>query len=664
MTERKFNNLFLLFLFFCGAITFNTLIAQRTSKFEGIKTIYNGLTGQVAYDFSVKNKDTILNGNFDFLKSETDSTFENQINGFSITGHFKNGIKEKSWQFSNKVLSPANDIKMEGYHLKYLSNGVENAVDAYFTDGNAHKKWESRKLKIHNSEVTDTLFLSFSNFDNNHFSGDFFAVNPNLRIFGKTDEDGFLHGEWVFDYYGGQNNGVKEIRSFDKGVLIGHIIVKDGNEYEIKHIGLDKSIDDEGDWESIEVDSEFFDVIFQTNFGKKEKEGQSEFTDNIIQHSSSFLRKSIFSYIKINDNYIWSIIDDTKIQLPLLKIKKYPYSSDELVQIKEARENISKAKEIVNNYLKDPQVELNKHAYRELALYYEIYSEYIDEIVKLEKVFDLLSLPSYEFINREEIMPYIFEGLEYPSEVTFEFKDEIKQEKVEFPENLKVEDASIKSLAEHVNEILKMLKAKLEIVEPIIERNRKRFEIEDKEKELLLYRDSIKTLFSNTLEDENFNSLHQRYAETIINYSSNQFKEYAKLPIEKRIEKTDKLLNCLLTFIDSYNQFAILQEQKERIKEEYTRVVWNPFTFTDMEETVKERVYNAYNKDLIPFLLSDLNDNITCNKIELRLQNFTKVYEKMMVLRNQDTKEIERALRRVHDAKKIIEILSLELELN
>ena len=664
MTIKKIDQILIFILFFFGTIYYNIAIAQTNNHSEENYQLHNGMKGEVSYHFQIKNRDTIWNNGFEFNKSIKDSSDQKQLNGIHIAGNFKNGYKDQKWDFSSKQLTPSQDISINGYYLKYLSNGTENSVNAYFTNGNASRKWESKTVNITNSKIDDTLFLAQSFFDNNHFSGDFYSVKPGIRIIGQTDDDGFFHGEWIFEFDNKELKKIKEVRTFEKGILVDHTIEKDGEKYNIKHVGLDKTFDEDEVWVEIEADSDFFDIIFQTNFGKEKKDDTSELTDRIIQESNTFLKQSIISFVKSEDKAIWSITEDSNIKLPLLKIKKYAYTEEEKNLIDSALRNIHKSKTIVNNYLKDPQVELNKHSYKELALYYEIYSEYIDEIIKLEKVFNLFNLPSYEYINREKIMPYIFEEIHYPSEVTFEFKDEIKKEVIEFPENLKVEDATIKSLAQHANEILILLKAKLELVEPIIERNRKRFEIEDKEKELLLYRDSIKTLFSNTLEDENFNSLHHRYGENIISYSSNQFKEYAKLPIEERVEITDKLLNCLRRFIESYNQFTKLQEQTERIKEEYTRVVWNPFTFTDMDEIVKERVYNAYSKDLIPFLLDDLKNNITCNKIELRLQNFTKVYEKMMVLRNQDTKEIERALRRVHDPKKIIEILSLELELN
>lgn len=641
----------------------DVLNAQSIQKYNDSIVAYPELKGFASYDYVNRNNEEVKTGKFTFFFNSQDSLNEDYTNKIQVIGNYRQNFKTDNWQFIHKRFKPTGIPIIDGYSVIQKSSGVEHLVDVPFKNGIATGEGSVITNQIENSELHKNLFSASANFDKSNFIGAFEAKSDSLRITGEIDDDGLFTNTWTFEHER-DNERIVEKRYYEKGVLMSHKIIRKGVTYEIEHLGLSKNPDDDGEWITTNTNKDYFNIILRANIGKKADDRNTALTDAIIENSNLFLKQSLISFREFNHIDIWKINEDnTHIYLPKLRVRKFSYTLEEKELISTATKQINESKQIINQYLKNPQVELNKHSYKELALYYEIYSEYIDEIVKLEKVFDLLNLPSFEFINREEIMTYIFEGVDFPSEVTFEFKDEIKKEPVEFPENLKVEDATIKSLAQQADEILKMLKSKLEVVEPIIERNRKRFEIEDKEKELLLYRDSIKTLFSNAHEDENFNSLHQRYAETIISYSSNQFKEYAKLPIEKRIEKTDKLLNCLLIFIDSYNQFAILKEQTERIKEEYTRVVWNPFTFTDMEETVKERVYNAYSKYLIPFLLDDLKHNITCGKMEIRLQNFTKVYEKMMVLRNQDTKEIERALRRVHDPKKIIEILSLELEL-
>jgi hypothetical protein len=96
------------------------------------------------------------------------------------------------------------------------------------------------------------------------------------------------------------------------------------------------------------------------------------------------------------------------------------------------------------------------------------------------------------------------------------------------------------------------------------------------------------------------------------------------------------------------------------VKEEYTRVVWNPFTLTDMTETVKERVFNAYESYLIKHLNASLNSWIACNKVQLIRINFDQLTEKMMDLRKQDTKELEKNLKRLNDITQIIKLFDLQ----
>ncbi len=204
----------------------------------------------------------------------------------------------------------------------------------------------------------------------------------------------------------------------------------------------------------------------------------------------------------------------------------------------------------------------------------------------------------------------------------------------------------------------------MELVKPIIDRNRKRFEIVAKEQELLQKRDTIKHLFSNGNKDEKFNAMHARFAAVFIQNAEDIFVNYAKQEIENRIMRTDETMLCLDEFINAYSEMIKIQARLDRIDEVYTRVVWNPFTFTDMTETVKERLFNAYKNDLLPYLLADIGQNATCNSLAIRLQNMEVLYNRMRDLRDQDTKELERALRKVRDPNRIIELLSLTLELS
>ena len=653
----------ILFLFLMSLAVL-TVFGQNIRQLNDSMAIYPDLVGYTNYEYFIRDNQQIKDGKFTYFYNSQDTTDISYTNKILLNGRYKNNLKTDLWQFRSKRFKPTSIPIIDGYLVIHKSAGVEHIVNVSFVNGVATGNGLIETNLIEESELAKNLFKADATFKNNYFVGSFQAKNDSIKITGEVDENGLFSNVWIFEHVI-ENEPIIEKRYYQKGVLVRHEIERKGETSEIQHIGLSKNPDDEGEWLSLNANKDYFNIILRSNIGKKDKANNSELPDIIIERSNIFLKQSLVSFREFNDISIWNVNDDdTHINLPKLRVRKLPYTDEERKLISQAKAQISEAKSIINEFLKDPQAELNRYAYRELALYFEVYTEYLDELKKLEAVFELLSYPSLEFINRDELMPHIFEGTTFPEKVKFEFKDTVIIEKIEFPANLSVEDANISSLSAHVTELLETLIAKLEVVEPIIERNRKRFEIADKEEQLVVLRDTVQELFENEVNDENFNSLHVRYARLFIKASSENFRAYAKRPIDQRINLTDDLMTCLINFKDAYSSLIEIEKQKNNLAEDYKRIVWNPFTFTDMEEVVKERVFNAYKNILIPYLLDDLEKNITCEKLKGRLNNFILVYNKMKELRNQDTKELERSLRRVSDPKKIIELFALNLELD
>jgi hypothetical protein len=76
---------------------------------------------------------------------------------------------------------------------------------------------------------------------------------------------------------------------------------------------------------------------------------------------------------------------------------------------------------------------------------------------------------------------------------------------------------------------------------------------------------------------------------------------------------------------------------------------------------MKERVYLAFKDEVMTWYLSEVDQNISCGSNFDWKETFTTIYNRMIDLRSQDTKEIERALRGVQNPQRIISILGLDL---
>lgn len=640
----------------------HTLLAQETETKEDSITISNDFKGIVTFETFKKDGEVIKHKSYQLNADRLDPSSSDYFNKLSLKGDYNENDRDKAWKFSYKKLAPSKSVKIEDYKVVQLGTGEEYVINANFRKGKAEGEWNVANRIINNSSVDTATFKAQTQFKNNTILGELKSSCDSIDIRGQINDEGFFDGEWIFYHKNDADKSLSEHRMYEEGVLVAHRIKIEDETFDVNHVGLDKTADGEDElWEEVNINRDYFNIIFKTNFGVENDALSLDETNQLIGKSNAFLKYSIFSFGRFNEINIWQIDDGKDIEYPKLKVRKFPYSDEEKKQITEALKEIKESKKTVKNYLDDPQVDINKHSYREVALYFEIYSKIVDELDQLENVFNLFNHPSYAYINREKIIPYVFDGINYPDSVSFEYDDKKTTASVDFPQDLNSKEATFDRLFKAVQEINDFIEDKDEIVSPIIERNKKRAEIADQEELAIDKRDSVINLFSNKHSSENFNDYHKRFKTKVIDFTKEAFKRYAQQEIEKRIEAIDGLLNCFDAFINLYEKLESLPEKEAYIKELYTRTVWNPYTFTDMDETVKERVYNAFEKQILPHIIDDLYQSVNCEKVTVKTENIQLAYDKMKSLREQDTKQIEREIKRENDISKIIKAFSLSL---
>ena len=639
------------------------LCAQVTETVEDSITISEHLEGIITYDQYERQGEVIKHKNYLITADKLDRQDTNYFNKLVLEGTYHKNDRDKNWEYSFKRLTPSKSAKIDGYKVVQLGDGNEYVIKAKFDKGNANGDWEVFKRLISNSEIDTTTFKAKTAFKENTFLGTFESVCDSIEINGRIDELGFFDGEWIFHQKKDAKKTVSEHRIYEEGVLVEHRIQIDGNTFKVKHVGLDKTIGGEDEiWEEVNVSEDYFNIIFKTNFGVESDALSLEETNDLIGKSNAFLKYSIFSFGKHDDVNIWKIDDGKDIVYPKLKVRKFPYTDEEKEQIEGGLKLIKESTEIIEDYLNDPQVDINRYNYKEISLYYEIYKVYNRELKKLKNVFEKLNLYTYEYVNRDKILPYLLkDGIQYPDEITYEYDDQKLSEAYEFPEGISSDNRSIKKMNLHLEAINNSLIETKKQVEPIIEKNRKRAEIAEKESELVKKRDSIIDLFNDKENREDYNTYHESFKEDVNAFIMDRFKTYANKDVEERLDKTQFVIDCFKTIGTLYSKLVDLEEKKERIEESYKREVWSPVTYTYMTETIKERIYNAYKNYLLDKVVDDIKKSIGCEKLDEKMENISILYKEMMAIRDRDTSKEERALRRVKDADKILSILNIKL---
>lgn len=173
------------------------LLFSCISNIHGQRSTYKGnyvlddRSGTVEYEYIEINNERVLDGYFTF-------TYHN---GFgSLSGYFKNGLKDGPWVFAN-------------------GSGVYARKN--FKNGKLDGLCENGDLKL--------------NLKDNHFVGSFSYTNNRTTYTGQFNQNGYADGEWVIDSY---RSGIRHIRTlkWENGTLASDIEYDESTGKKIDHL--------------------------------------------------------------------------------------------------------------------------------------------------------------------------------------------------------------------------------------------------------------------------------------------------------------------------------------------------------------------------------------------------------------------------------------------
>ncbi len=667
----KFNaNSFLLIAVNCiwlfSLVTTSAFSQQSLSTIkEEIFKLTPELSGTANYSYYLDESKRIYHGPFYFNSSFQRNSF-NVDYTFSVElkGSFVKGLKNEDWSFSQSQLNPfgeAQGITGNGYFIKYPASGKMFRINGLFKSGDAQGLWTSGDYRLTNGRISDTTRLIQANLNKNMFQGAFSGFNDQFGVKGTVSEEGFIDGKWVINHNYGT---VVEERLYKEGVLIEHYISKDGIMFPIQHLGLD-AFDDS--FAEVEISNVYLDILYQTNVigsSAGSKKLSADYSKNLIAKSNAFIFESLNSFSYSDSLEVWKLTEGSStFNLPKIKVKINPYSSKEREMLVQIVDLLHESNALVDTFLLDSQVKISMHSVEKIAYHHSVLSIYEVQLKRLSNLIELLNQPSFEFVDRSTILPFLASDIQFPAEVSYFFGDEKKNKPAAFPAPLLAKELSISSVYNLIKEINAALNMEQNMVEPILSDMKKIAGIADKEETLLKKRDSIINSFENKLGADTFNQYHERYTEQVVSFIQKRFSSYAKLPIEKRLTLIESELDCFDQYLSFYAFLAKLPKRLNEIDDLYTRTVWNPFTLTDMQEKVKERIFTAYQKTLLPFLLDDLEQGMSC-AISNRMDNFSTLFSKMKLLREQDTQELEAKLKRTSSIEQIVQAFEINFNSN
>jgi hypothetical protein len=397
-------------------------------------------------------------------------------------------------------------------------------------------------------------------------------------------------------------------------------------------------------------------------FARKELKNKHSqlYSKDWLKDEKSHLSQSLNALVQLNGDSVWDQLEGMQsFDSPKLRLHRKELSAEDASNLDNLTRKFYSLKKGLEYYLKDEQKEFNQHINREVALHYAIFGELKDFIEHYDEIVEFLGSNRINYIDYTFAIAALFDPYEFRSDVQFEFGDERVSHKMQSFRTFNLTTFNLSSFIDYLTEIVDYFNELDGQTKPLVEENKQNLSIADQETDLVKLKDSINALYGS--DSQTRNDYHNRFGPGILAFVNSDFRRYVTLPVDERKNEIMNRLNCYRAYIRSYHELAKLADRVAGIEELYTRTTWNPFTFTDMDEIVKERVYNAYKGILLEYLLENLFKNYNCGSVSNKLDNFAILYRKMIELREQDTQDLERSLRRISDPTKVMEIFNLDL---
>jgi hypothetical protein len=652
MHSKSLNILFVILSLFSGTLA-NRLQAQNRESFSG-KHNLNGdkLEGVASFKFLITNKkDTILDGpfKFEFLKKEN-----GYIHALSYDGQYRNGQGNSNWSVSLKQLKSDSAFAIENFNIKYGASGTEKAIRAIFNQGVVSNKWVFTNRIIEGGEVRDTLFILTSTFKDGKPIGEIAAKQSHLQFTGTFDNQGYGNELWIFE-----NTKIeyKDITIFENGFFTGFESIERNNKKNtIKLIAPEKS----DGLDSVSI-VDFFQDIFPyfIQVWRQKLTWISEDVREMSDSGAAFIANAIEHFYKLDTLYIWSQVSGINVDpKDFGKILLYTYSKDK-EEDEFIKNQINKQREIqkkIATYKSHPQRSFGVLNEKDFAFQDKI----IDEFLRVSKinsnVLEFLGSPANKYISTDSLLQYIIPEIIFPKKIEFTFEESKQVDTFSFPATDFNKD--IQSIFEYLSAFEASFEGVFQKLENKLDRLLKESALSDLESELVRKRDSILFLFSSNNNEAN--EIHNSFFILMTSFTDDTFKEYAKLSIENKRDSIDYYLNCFESAINIYSEISDVPRKLKRIDDLFTRTIWNPYLMVDMEERVKERVYLAFENVLMPYVLNELKSNISCEHMRQNADKIQILYDRMLSIRDEDTREQERALRREKNVETIMGILKIE----
>jgi hypothetical protein len=626
--------------------------------------IFNNQAGNAEFEFKIgPDKSVIKEGKFNFSRTFVDSLRQSKVFKNFADGKYKHNLKDGKWYYKTEEhgvqIQNVQDFKVISELESYVTT-----LEANYKSGLPHGLWSLNSVKY-----SAGILESNSSSEKIVFSDGFITGNLQYKtmegdktffINGKLSEAGEMDGEWRL-VYGHDSVLISEIRKYEKGFLLG-IVKRDlfsGDLLEeviyfstIEKLNQIKNNQNEG----FEISDRQPEIRYNDGFRKRAKEYQSQLDGNAF--IEDFFRKVLQFE---NGDFL---DDEGKfLKYPVFTRRFiYDLSKDDKIRISEIPATFMQLKTKTSTYANMNSLALNKSKSDSLAFANEFFKVSQSKFQNFENLIDLFERGRIEFYDLKN---YIQTGLEYitiADTINYTFKNEPRQKVIGFRKVIENHENFLRDFSEYLNEELELVTSLGEYVEQELFDIEQDEDIRLMEAEILSRKVYVDSLYFNhefiSMEESNLmNAIRINFLNEIFD---SYIEEYGNLEgYAEKMSQSQKILDLINELEKQFGELAKIFPARENLDKLYQEEFFNPFTYSRYNQRVKERLFENGGMKLFDYYLRQLKDERDYSKIKDLILKFENLHNRMLELRNVDTRKLERKMRNNLQPGKIESLLGL-----
>ncbi|MFT2008581.1 hypothetical protein ACMA1I_07895 [Pontibacter sp. 13R65] len=643
-----------LYQFFILTLICQLAHGQKTQVFED-QVYLNGNVYQANFNYYVNKKDTLYHGPFALTKEVEEAVGNKNYKYAAINGNFNQNVADGNWAIRQGTFSSSGKGVYQDNAYIFKINGTEFIANGNLDKGKKNSPWEIYEWQIVNSTIDDTLFSAQLPFHNDHLQGNLKLFHEGDYLDGFVDNNQFTDRTWSF--YLTEANGKRVLLKewiFQNNQLVSKRLYENG---QALNLIISEVTNQPKQVEEIPFDDNFMKIIdLKASLNNPELYEKYRGTDKVRD-----LIFEVVDKLQVVDSLFVPI---TKLKVtPGIKtrVDKFPYTQAELSLLKTAQKNTQEADKLMRAIHDDPQVLLASTSIEKAAWYFSTLQAVQNQLLEKSKaIIDHYQSGNLEYVNRNR---FLKSNLTVPKTIQVPFA--FNRDTTQFAYNLvHVQVApqqeplqQFTTLSENIIKEINLLKDSLDAY--VLEVKREEHLAESEAVLLKRQEDLVK------LSDSLLNEQHDKLAgfnvkAVLLSFTQQLLKDYNSLALSEKNQQIESSLNCLHQVESLVRNLENVPENTYMVRDAYTNKVFNPYTFTDMEEKVKEPIYESFTEVMLPGIWNNLN-KLSCENITAYNQNFNNLFGGMLQVLNRNTRREERRIKRADTAAKAAEILNINL---